>query len=179
MENQKHHHTHEHQHHHHNGHPHHEHHAHDHSQMQHEVKTEPSNFRLAISATLHCSLGCGIGEILGMIISTALALNNFNSVVLSIVLGFVAGLVLGMIPLRRHGFTFNNALKMVLISEGLSIAVMETFEAVTEVSIPGVMNARLNVSIFWIGMFAALIAGFITALPVNYMLVKRGVRHQH
>lgn len=178
MEEQKHHHTHEHQHHHHNGHPHHHEH-HDHSKMNHETKAEPLNFKLAVSATLHCLLGCGIGEVVGMIISTLLGLSNLNSIILAVALGFIAGLVLGIMPLRRHGFTFNNALKMVLISEGLSIAVMEAFEVVAEVSIPGVMSAHLHEGIFWIGMFAALVAGFIAALPVNYILVKHGVRHQH
>jgi putative flippase GtrA len=177
MENQKHHHhTQQHQHH-QNGHPHHHEH-HDHSKMHHG-KVETSEIRLAVSATLHCLLGCGIGEVAGMIISTALNLNNLPSIILSIVLGFIAGLVLGMRPLRKHGFTFNNALKTVLISEGLSIAVMEAFEVLTEVSIPGVMNAHLGQGIFWIGMMAALTVGFIAALPVNYILVKRGVRHQH
>jgi len=171
---EQHHHIHEHQHHHSNGHPHHE-----HSKESHGNKTEPTNFRLALSATLHCLLGCGIGEVVGMIITTAMNLHNVPSMIISILLGFVAGLALGIRPLRRHGFTFNNALKTVIISEGLSIAVMEAFEALTEVSIPGVMNARINESIFWTGMFAALVAGFIAALPVNYVLVKRGVRHQH
>jgi hypothetical protein len=41
------------------------------------------------------------------------------------------------------------------------------------------MSAGLTDSIFWIGMLAALIVGFIAAYPVNLILVKRGVRHQH
>src|SRR5688572_6924750 len=175
MEEQKHHHTHQHQHH-HNGHPH-EHHGH--SKMNHDVKAESSDFKLAVSATLHCLLGCGIGEVAGMIIATAIGLNNLHSIILAVTLGFIAGFALGIIPLRRHGFTFNNAFKTVLITEGLSITVMEAFEVAAEVTIPGVMDAHLTDSIFWLGMMAALIAGFIAAFPVNYILVKRGVRHKH
>ena len=66
-----------------------------------------------------------------------------------------------------------------MIGEGLSIAVMEAFEVLTKVMIPGVMEASLSVSIFWLGMLAALAVGFIAALPVNYFMIKRGVRHQH
>lgn len=176
MEHQEHHKTHQH-HHQHNGHPHHEH-THHHDTHSPAVPVV-SDFRLAVSATLHCLLGCGIGEVAGMIIATAIGLSNLNSIILAVSLGFVAGLTLGIIPLKKHGFTFNNALKTVLISEGLSIAVMEGFEVLTEVSIPGVMNAHLNEGIFWLGMSAALAVGFIAALPVNYILVKRGVRHQH
>ena len=164
-------------------HHHHNHHHQEHEHHHHEIQKQPapaiSDFRLAVSATLHCLLGCGIGEILGMIISTAIGLSNLHSILLAVVLGFVAGLFLGILPLRRHGFTFNNALKTVLITEGLSITVMEAFEVFAEVSIPGVMNAHLHEGIFWIGMFAALAAGFIAALPVNYLMVKRGIRHQH
>ena len=65
------------------------------------------------------------------------------------------------------------------MAEGLSIAVMETAEVLAEVYTPGVMNAGLSDGIFWIGMVLALMAGFVAAYPVNYVLVKRGVRHCH
>lgn len=66
-----------------------------------------------------------------------------------------------------------------ILAEGLSIAVMEAFEVWTQVMIPGVMEAGLADGIFWIGMVAGLAAGFVAALPVNYILIRRGVRHQH
>lgn len=154
-------------------------HANEHPLSHHVTATTSSNFKLALSATLHCLVGCGIGEVVGMIISASMGLNNLHSIILSVILGFIAGLALGVYPLKKFGFSWNNALKTVIIGEGLSIAVMETFEVITEVTIPGVMNAHLTEGIFWIGMFAALIAGFIAALPVNYSMVKRGIRHIH
>lgn len=176
MEHPEHHHK-THQHHHHqNGHPHHEHKHHD---AHSAPATSISDFKLALSATLHCLMGCGIGEVAGMIIATAIGLSNFHSILLAVVLGFIAGFALGILPLLKHGFTFNAAFKTVLITEGLSIAVMEAFEVLAEVTIPGVMEAHLSDSIFWLGMMAALAAGFIAAFPVNYILVKRGIRHQH
>ena len=154
-------------------------------QVRHDVHThhlpEPnhSTFKLALSATFHCLLGCGLGEISGMIISAAAGLNNVTTIVLSLLLGFIGGLLLGILPLRKSGFNFKKAVKTVVIGEGLSILVMETFEIITEVSIPGLMNAHLSDSLFWWGMLAALVAGFITALPVNYALIKRGITHIH
>jgi hypothetical protein len=142
-------------------------------------QTPTATFRLAVSATVHCLIGCGLGEVLGMIIATALDLGMMDSMALSIVLGFVAGMALGIVPLRRNGFTFSTALKTVFVAEGLSIAVMEAFEVGTQVLIPGVMEARLTDGIFWAGMLAGLIVGFVAALPVNYVMIKRGVRHQH
>lgn len=162
-------------------HEHHHHHApaSTHEKPVPEKLSSSETFSLAMSATFHCLIGCGIGEVAGMIISTALGFSNLHSILLAVTLGFVAGLALGIIPLIRHGFSFGNAIKTVIVAEGLSIAVMEAFEVIAEVSIPGVMDAHLTDGIFWIGMIAALAAGFVAALPVNYYFVKRGIRHQH
>jgi hypothetical protein len=140
---------------------------------------QQSYFKLAVSATVHCLLGCGIGEVAGMIIATALDLSMPDSTIISIILGFVAGLALGILPLLRAGFSFSHALKTVIIAEGLSITVMEAFEIATQILIPGVMEAGLTDTIFWLGMLAGLVVGFIAALPVNYFMIKKGFRHQH
>ena len=150
-----------------------------HNMSMHEIKEKQKTFILALSATLHCLIGCGIGEVLGMIIGTALNMKMFDTTILSIILGFAAGLSLGVTPLLRAKFTLRNAVKTVLLAEGLSIAVMEAFEVITQWMIPGVMEAHLTDWIFWVGMLAALIVGFVAALPVNYIMIKRGVRHQH
>ncbi len=47
---------------------------------------------------------------------------------------------------------------------------METAEVMVEVYTPGVMEAGLSSWFFWVGMLLALIAGFIAAFPVNYVL---------
>jgi putative flippase GtrA len=41
------------------------------------------------------------------------------------------------------------------------------------------MAATLTQTFYWIGMAAALIAGFVVAWPVNYALARRGVTHRH
>ena len=140
---------------------------------------QQSHSKLAVKATVHCLIGCGFGEVTGMIIGTALSFNNTNTIILAVILGFVFGFILGMRPLLKAGFTYKRAFKQVLIAEGLSIAVMETAEVLTEVYIPGVMQAHLHEPIFWIGMVLALIAGFLAAYPVNYIMIKRGINHQH
>jgi hypothetical protein len=120
-------------------------------------KDHQNNLKLAISATIHCLLGCGLGEVTGMIIGTALNMNMIDTTILSVVLGFVAGLSLGVIPLLRAKFNFKKALKIVIVAEGLSIFVMETFEVMTQWMIPGVMGASLSDGIFWLGMTTALV----------------------
>ncbi|MBL8017456.1 MAG: DUF4396 domain-containing protein [Ignavibacteria bacterium] len=143
------------------------------------LKEEPGIFRLAFSATLHCLLGCGLGEIAGMITGTALLLSNHSTMILAIIFGFVGGFALGIIPLKKAGYTWKAAFKQVLIAEGLSIAVMETFEVLVQIYTPGVMEAGLSDGIFWLGMLLGLAAGFIAAFPVNYIFVKKGFRHIH
>lgn len=105
------------------------------------------------------------------------ALSKFQTIVLAVNLGFV--FALGLIPLLRARLQLKDAFRQVLIAEGLSIVVMETFEVLVEVYTPGVMQAGLTSWLFWGGMLLALAVGFIAAFPVNYVLVGRGIRHVH
>jgi hypothetical protein len=152
---------------------------HSHSAVHHGLESGSNNWNLAFSATLHCLLGCGIGEVAGMTIGAALGWDNLNQMILGIVLGFVGGFSLGMMPLLKAQFSFKRAFKQVLVAEGLSILVMETAEALTQVYMPGVMHAKLTDAIFWTGMIVWLIAGFIAAFPINYIMIRKGYRHQH
>jgi len=148
--------------------------------QHHSSLAQPiSNWRLALSATLHCLLGCGIGEVIGMVIGMALLLSNVATIVLTISLGFIFGFALGMVPLLRAGFSFGRAFKQVLIAEALSIAVMEGVEVLVAINTPGVMEAHVTEPIFWGGMMLGLAAGFVAAFPVNYIFVSQGIRHQH
>lgn len=144
-----------------------------------EAKAPAKSWPLALSATLHCLLGCGIGEVVGMIVATLLHLGNLPSMTLSVLAGFVFGFALGIRPWLKAGYGYRQALRMVLLSEGLSIVVMEAAEVLVEIYTPGVMAAHVTDAIFWIGMILALIAGFAAAFPVNLWLVKRGVQHRH
>lgn len=153
----------------------------NHSHTHHDSSAAPgaANWRLALSATLHCLLGCGTGEVVGMVISLALGLSNVASIALTISLGFIFGFALGLLPLIRAGFTLGRAIRQVLIAEVLSIAVMEGVEVWVTVNTPGVMDAHVTDPAFWLGMLLGLAAGFVAAFPVNYLLVSKGVRHQH
>ncbi len=148
--------------------------------MEHKNHTKAGGqLKLATSATLHCLLGCGLGEVAGLAIGIALGLSTVSTIVLAVTLGFVFGFGLGLIPLVKAKFLLKDAVRQVLIVEGLSIAVMETAEVLVEVYTPGVMGAGLASWTFWGGMLLALTAGFIAAFPVNYILVGRGIRHVH
>ena len=114
-----------------------------------------------------------------MLLSMALHLATIPAIVLTITLGFIFGFGLGVIPLLRAGFGLSRAFKQVLIAESLSIAVMEGVEVAVAVSIPGVIEAHVMSPLLWMGMALGLAAGFVAAFPVNYLLVARGIRHEH
>jgi len=102
-----------------------------------------------------------------------------SATIISIAFGFIMGLALGILPLIRRNVTLSKALKIVIIGEGLSIIVMEAFELFTQMAIPGLMTAQLSDLLFWEGMIASLVIGFVAAFPVNYIMIKKGIRHQH
>ncbi|HYE57508.1 MAG TPA: DUF4396 domain-containing protein [Rhodothermales bacterium] len=153
----------------------------DHAHHQHHDPAigEPSRRRLALSATLHCLIGCGTGEVVGMVLATALGLSNAASIGLTVTLGFVFGLALGLVPLVRARMPWGEAVRMVLVAEGLSIAAMEATDVLVLTQLPGVMDAHLTHPRLWIGMALGLAAGFVVAYPVNLWLLGRGVRHVH
>ncbi len=145
-----------------------------------EAHSQPvSHRRLATSATLHCLLGCGLGEVLGDAIGTGLSLSNLSTIALGLVAGAIGGFALGLGPWMRQGLVFREAARRVLVSEGLSILVMEAAEVLVETLTPGLMAATLLQPFYWLGMLGALAAGFIAAWPVNYLLARRGVSHAH
>ncbi|HEX4877517.1 MAG TPA: DUF4396 domain-containing protein [Chitinophagaceae bacterium] len=154
-----------------------DHHMHDHESTK--IHQKENHFVLTLSATLHCLIGCGLGEVLGMVIGTWFGWDNTSTMILAIALGFVLGFGLGIIPLLRAGYSIKAAFRQVIVAEGLSIAVMETVEVLVQVNTPGVMDAHLHDWLFWKGMLLGLLAGFITAFPVNYWFIRKGIRHQH
>ena len=134
---------------------------------------------MATRATLHCLAGCGLGEVAGDALGTGLNLANAPTIALGLLFGLIGGFALGIGPWLREGLPFPAAARSVLITEGLSIAVMEAAEGAVELLVPGLMAATLTQGFYWIGMAGALTTGFVVAWPVNYVLARRGVVHHH
>jgi hypothetical protein len=133
--------------------------------------------RLAFSATLHCLTGCAIGEILGLVIATALGWGNAASIAIAIVLAFVFGYSFTLVPLLRAGVVLGTAVGLALISDTLSIAVMELVDNTIILLWPGAMDAGLADLLFWGSLAIALAVAFVAAFPVNRALIARGRGH--
>ncbi|MCX6765818.1 MAG: DUF4396 domain-containing protein [Candidatus Moranbacteria bacterium] len=138
------------------------------------------NKKLALKITLHCVAGCGAGDTLGLMIGTVLNWPVLPTMALGIILGFLGGYGLTIMPLLKKGINFKNATRIAVVSDTISITVMETAENITALLIPGLLYASFSAPIFWIGFAISAVAGFVAAYPVNYyLLVKRGHIHQH
>lgn len=138
-----------------------------------------SNKLLAAQTTLHCLMGCGVGDILGVIIGTFFGFPYLTRIIVGALFGFVFGFLFSAIPLLRANMSFTEAAKIILTTETLSILTMEAAEVVTELHFPGMKKMGLGHAQYWLGLGTALIAGFVVAFPVNYALVKKGIRHHH
>jgi hypothetical protein len=137
----------------------------------------PSLDRTALSATIHCLTGCAIGEVLGMVIGTALGWGNLETILLAVVLAFLSGYGLTMRPLLRAGMPLKHALRIALLADSASIAIMEIVDNLIMLVIPGAMDAGLDTALFWGSLAVALLIAGVAAFPVSRWLIARGRGH--
>lgn len=138
-----------------------------------------SNLRMAASATLHCLTGCAIGEFAGLAIGVSLGLGAWPTMLLATVLAYISGYTLGLVPLVRSGHSWGQAWRLIWLGETVSIAVMEVAMNFTDYHVGGVTAASVFSWPFWLGFAAAVPAGFVAALPVNWWLLKRNLKSCH
>ncbi len=137
-------------------------------------------FKQAIYHTLHCLFGCSIGEILGMVISTAFGWSNLTNIILAIFLAFFFGYLLTFQSLVRKGIESKKAIKTAAATDTSSIISMEAVDNLFILIVPGAINAGLSTGLFWWSLVVSLIVAFVITVPVNYLLITRGIGHsQH
>ena len=154
-------------------------HHHDHAQHVHHGHGG-SPLKTSIHATLHCLTGCVIGEVAGLVIGVSLGLAAWPTMILATILSYVSGMTLGLVPvMREQGVTLVQALKIIWIGEVISIGVMEIVMNVVDYHMGGVTAPSVATWMFWRGLVFAIPAGFITAWPVNYWLLKRELKACH
>jgi len=145
--------------------------------MGYMVPSMNSQWRTAVSATLHCLTGCAIGEVLGMVIGTALGWSAVPTVILSVALAFLFGYSLTLRPVLRAGVSFRAAIPIALAADTLSIAVMEVVDNAIIVAVPGAMEAGLTSLLFWGALAGSLAIAFVVTVPVNKWTIGRGRGH--
>ncbi|WP_158275461.1 DUF4396 domain-containing protein [Maritimibacter sp. 55A14] len=147
--------------------------------MEHDTE-QGGMFGTALHATLHCTLGCVIGELAGLAIGISLGLGAWLSMGLATALAFVTGLSLATVPLaRRRSIPLRRAFRMIWLGEATSIAAMELAMNAADYLLGGASVTSIFVPLFWWSLLAAIPVGFAAALPVNYMMIRRGLGHHN
>lgn len=141
--------------------------------------TLAANTKIAFISTTHCLIGCGLGDVIGVILATLGSLSYITRIFVGDAFGLLLGFIFAITPLLKNNFTFQNATKIIITTETLSIFTMIAAESATELVFPGFRRMGLLHIQYWIGLVSALCVGFIIAYPVNYLLVKKGIRHIH
>ena len=141
------------------------------------VLNQTVGWQMAISATLHCLTGCAIGEVLGMAVGAVAGLSDGVTVALAVVLAFIFGYALTARRVRRTGLPWRQAIRIALVADTLSIAVMELVDNLVLVTIPDAMDAGLTSVTFWLSLAIALSVAFVATVPVNRWLIAKGRGH--
>lgn len=131
-------------------------------------------------ATLHCLTGCVIGEVAGLAIGTSLGIGVFWTIVLAVVLAYISGFALAVFPLmKRENLSFRLAMSVIWLGEAISIGAMEIAMNGVDYAVGGMTAGSVFAPMFWVGIAAAIPAGFLAAWPVNYYLLKRQLKRCH
>ncbi len=134
----------------------------------------------AARITMHCLIGCVIGEVIGLIIGVSLQLPTITTMILATILAFITGMWLASSSIVKHRkTTYLTAIKTIWIGESISISVMEIAMNGVDYFVGGVSAPSLFAPIFWIGLIAAIPAGYLSALPINYYLIKKNLKKCH
>ncbi len=137
-------------------------------------------FKIAAHATVHCLIGCAIGEFIGLAIGVSLGLKPLAITALAVVCAYISGFTFATYTLiKKRGINAKAAFKVIWLGELVSIAVMELAMNLADYLVGGMSAKSIADPIFWAGYAAALVAGYIAALPVNYALLKRELKHCH
>ena len=140
----------------------------------------PGSLLTSARATLHCLTGCVIGEVSGLVIAVMLGLAVWPTVILATTLAYLSGFTLGLVPVMRdRGKTFREALKIIWLGEVISIGVMEIAMNAVDYHVGGMQAGSIAEPVFWIGIAAAIPAGFLAAWPVNAWLLHRDLKGCH
>ncbi|WP_217999748.1 DUF4396 domain-containing protein [Curtobacterium ammoniigenes] len=151
---------------------------------------------VAVGAS-HCGAGCAIGDLVGEFALVAVpalgalvglhslyADKIFASWIIDFVIAFIAGVVFqyfSIVPMR--GLSFWKGVGAALKADTLSITSWQVgmygFMALAQfVLLPAWLAGRASVLTpeFWVAMQVAMIAGFACAYPVNWWLIRIGVK---
>jgi hypothetical protein len=156
-----------------------------HKQMMKEAKEHPKPSQISIAAS-HCGAGCTLGDIVADFAVFGFALTLWHSDLwASFVIDYILAWTLGIVfqyftiaPMR--GLSLFPGIWAAIKADTLSITSwqlgMYGWMLLTYFVIFPHPHLQPNQAGYWFMMQFAMIAGFFTAYPMNYILVKTGLK---
>jgi hypothetical protein len=157
----------------------------EHKKMMHEAQENPMPSQIGVAAS-HCGAGCVLGDIVADFAIFGLALTLWGSdlwaaFVLDYILAWTIGIVFQyftIVPMR--GLSLFPGIWAAIKADTLSITSwqlgMYGFMLLTYFVFFPHPHPKPNQAGYWFMMQFAMIAGFATAFPMNWILVKTGLK---
>lgn len=134
-------------------------------------------------AVFHCGAGCSIGDAIAELLVPALALTFAGEFGTRLIADFVFAYLLGVAfqyftiaPMR--GLSFGKGLIAAVRADTISILLFEVgmfaWMVLTHYLLFPAPHLKPNTATFWFMMQIAMVVGFLTALPANAWLIKKG-----
>ncbi|SAL01413.1 hypothetical protein AWB81_06041 [Caballeronia arationis] len=133
----------------------------------------------------HCGAGCALGDFIGEWLAFAMAVTIAGSALVGkLALAFILAYLIGVafqyfsiVPMR--GLGLRKGIVAAVKADTLSLLAYE-------IGMFGCMIAFAKIAtpleptdaMYWVRMQVAMVAGFITTYPVNYWLIRRGVKEK-
>ena len=140
-----------------------------------------TRWRQVLGSTMHCVAGDGVGILAGAVVGSYLTLNHPLEIALEYGLGFGFGWTIFQALFARGmaGGSYRRALATTFLPEFLSMNLVMTgmmlIASLGRNAIGGMLSPLTPE--FWFVMSMALLAGFVTAYPINWWLVAKGLKH--
>jgi hypothetical protein len=155
-----------------------------------EHHEKPPNKRQSFSVltakgTTHCGSGCTLGDIVAELLVLAIPLTLFGKKIFGAwlydyILAFSLGIAFQYFTIRpMRGLSVKDGLKQALKADALSLTAWQV-GMYGWMALATFVIFRHEISkaspVFWFMMQVAMFFGFATSYPVNWLLLKRGVK---
>jgi hypothetical protein len=146
-----------------------------------QEQSQPSLWEQSVESTIHCVAGDATGILITVVVMSWLRLPMGVELIAEYVAGFAVGLLLFQALCMKSTFDGSDwrAVRGTFLPETVSMnAVMAGMIPVMIILMSRDMSAMEPSSIrFWGTMSLALVVSTVTTFPVNWWLVKRGLKH--
>ena len=154
----------------------------------HNMKMPPKPmWQSVLVGALHCGSGCTIGDILveALLSVTTIAILS-NSLYNSWLIDFIAAFLIGILfqyyaikPMKK--LSAGEALKAAVKADTLSLTFWQVgMYGWMAIAMFLIFHRRLEASepIFWFMMQIAMLLGLVCAYPINWWLIKKGIKEK-